>query len=177
MMFTKYFYFLFFLTLVKSNNPILPLKKALLNCFNYISMENDKIIKSPDEFTDTFENFLMRKSIEILLSSDENIITTVAKAISEYECTNCESIESTYSCCIAYAKKVDHLKHNNKYKNSSYESLVRDWSVGKTKVLPKLLRGNSMIVDEQYDPEESSEIVVLADNTEDTDHITMNSYI
>ncbi|XP_050530748.1 uncharacterized protein LOC126899686 isoform X2 [Daktulosphaira vitifoliae] len=154
MIFTKYFCFFFFLTLVKSNDPIQQPKQNFLTCLINSGLNNNKIINSRNKFTRKFEKFLLKKSIEILRLD--------------------EQIQEVNDCCVIYGNELTDLKEN-KDLIDRYEKLVCDWS-NEDKNLPTVLREDNMTIDEGYELGDTCQIVVLTGDTEDTDRIKLDRY-
>ncbi|XP_050530742.1 uncharacterized protein LOC126899684 isoform X2 [Daktulosphaira vitifoliae] len=172
MMFMKYFYLFFFLTLVKSDDPLHYAKEQLFNCFKNCGLRSNEIINSQDNFTSNFEILLINWSITILQSKSEDIILTVGNDMYKYVCEKGQYVNEAKMCCYKYAREVNTLKRTMELVNTPYEHLITDSSREK-KVLPTLLHEQDMIVDLGYDPVDDDQIVVLSENTEAADYIMM----
>ncbi|XP_050530747.1 uncharacterized protein LOC126899686 isoform X1 [Daktulosphaira vitifoliae] len=174
MIFTKYFCFFFFLTLVKSNDPIQQPKQNFLTCLINSGLNNNKIINSRNKFTRKFEKFLLKKSIEILRLGSKRKVKKIAKSLYEYVCKTDEQIQEVNDCCVIYGNELTDLKEN-KDLIDRYEKLVCDWS-NEDKNLPTVLREDNMTIDEGYELGDTCQIVVLTGDTEDTDRIKLDRY-
>ncbi|XP_050530750.1 uncharacterized protein LOC126899687 [Daktulosphaira vitifoliae] len=174
MIFTKYICFFFFLNLVKSNDPIQQSKQNLLTCFQNYGLDNKEIINSQNKFTRKFETFLLNRSIDILRCDDYDEINDVANTLFKYIFQRGQHGNMLRNCCLLYANELTNLK-KNKDLIEPYENLVRDWSK-ENKVLPTVLREDNMTIDEGYELGDTSQIIVLANDTEDTDRIKLDRY-
>ncbi|XP_050530740.1 uncharacterized protein LOC126899683 [Daktulosphaira vitifoliae] len=175
MMFMKYFYFFFFLTLVKSDDPLHYAKEQLFNCFKNCGLRSNEIITCQNKFNGIFEGLLKILGKRILENNDEDFIKDLGNPLYDYVSQKCQSTDEVRACCDTYINEVIELKKVTNLCDLPYEHLITDLS-SERKVLPTKLHEDDMIIEENYDPTKEFQILVLSENTEAAEHIKMEHY-